>query len=461
MKRLNHSLSAKLTLGVITVALMVYLITSGGLFLKSRALLRHEADVRAESVLNASVQMVRKHLSSDYPLQSVSLDSPYADGFFAVYDDAAKCLWISDSTASAALKPNYAIRQSIPDTKWTMELKSTKRSVYRNYYRMALFVVAINLLGVLLILILCRRGVHSALAPIWDLVGMSKLIADGKYNEYIPLSTREDAVGKLQNSFVAMQQSIREKLSEIRSTTDEITRHNKELEHATKMAGEALQMKNVFVTNVMHQIRTPLNIIQGFAQVLRDESELEPEEFESITTMLKHNTQHLNRMVLMLYDSSETGASADYVIPKEDNVSCNQVARECIGFTKERFPDMPIGFETKLDDSFTILTNHLYLMRTLRELLYNAAKYSDGQHVKVLVQKAKGVVKFIVEDVGPGISRSGQDMMYDFFAKQDDLSEGLGLGLPLSKRHAICLGGNLKYDTSYKRGARFVVTIPS
>ena len=107
-----------------------------------------------------------------------------------------------------------------------------------------------------------------------------------------------------------------------------------------------------------------------------------------------------------------------------------------------------------------ILTNHLYLMRTLRELLYNAAKYSDGQHIKIIVSQTATSVLFTVEDVGKGLPQGQLDMIYEFFSKHDDLSEGLGLGLPLAKRHAISLGGNLRYDRNYKAGCRFVITMP-
>ena len=51
-------------------------------------------------------------------------------------------------------------------------------------------------------------------------------------------------------------------------------------------------------------------------------------------------------------------------------------------------------------------------------------------------------------------------MDYEFFTKQDDLTEGLGLGLPLSKRHAMSLGGDMLYDDTYHEGCRFVITIP-
>jgi len=165
-------------------------------------------------------------------------------------------------------------------------------------------------------------------------------------------------------------------------------------------------------------------------------------------------------MVLMLYDSSEAGLTEECHIDRKDQVSCNDVVRECIKYSKEHFPDIPVEFRTELFDSTMILTNRLYLMRTLRELLYNAAKYSDGQHIKVIVSQTTTSVLFTVEDTGPGLPQEQQDMIYEFFAKQNDLSEGLGLGVPLSKRHAICLGGNLRYDKNYKEGCRFVVTMP-
>lgn len=328
---------------------------------------------------------------------------------------------------------------------------------------MVLYVVLFDVLAVILIVLLCRWGVHRALWPIWNLVGMSKQIAKGRYDEIIPPTKRQDALGRMQNSFAIMQRSIRRHIYSIHATTDEITRHNKEVEFATKMAQEAQERKTLFVQNVMHQIRTPLNIIQGFAQVLRDELKsggLGNEEFANIATMMKHNSQHLSRMVLMLYDSSEAGLTEEYHIDRKDQVSCNDVVRECIKYSKEHFPDIPVEFRTELFDSTMILTNRLYLMRTLRELLYNAAKYSDGQHIKVIVSQTTTSVLFTVEDTGPGLPQEQQDMIYEFFAKQNDLSEGLGLGLPLSKRHAICLGGNLRYDKNYKEGCRFVVTMP-
>lgn len=357
----------------------------------------------------------------------------------------------------------------IPETDWSLVLICPTTDVLENYHRMVLFVAIFDILGILLIILLSRWGVNRALAPIGRLLDMSKQIIAGHYDKTIPRTKREDAVGQLQNSFATMQLSIREHVDNIRATTEEITRHNKELVTATQMAEEALKRKTLFIQNVMHQIRTPLNIIQGFAQVLGNEmqkpgdeakTDLNKEEFAEISSMMKHNSVHLNRMVLMLYDSSETGTAEGFLVQRNDQVSCNVIVRECIEYINELFPEIPIEFNTTLPDSTMILTCHLYLMRTIRELLYNSAKYSDGQHIKISVSETDNSVLFTIQDVGSEVFEVKQETMYEYFSKQDDLSEGLGLGLPLSKRHVNCIGGDLKYDSSYQEGCRFVISVP-
>ena len=107
-----------------------------------------------------------------------------------------------------------------------------------------------------------------------------------------------------------------------------------------------------------------------------------------------------------------------------------------------------------------IKTNQLFLMRSLRELLYNSAKYSDRQNIRFIVHNTGKGIQFIVEDTGKGIPEAVQGIIFKFFAKGDDLSEGLGLGLPLAKRHAQTLGGDLTLDANYKEGCRFVLELP-
>ena len=279
---------------------------------------------------------------------------------------------------------------------------------------------------------------------------------------HIPKNPRQDVIGRLQNSFASMLQWLNFHMGSVRYTTEQAQLRNEELERATLLAKEADKQKTIFIQNVSHQIRTPLNIIMGFAQVLSDTSGngLSDEEMKSITDMMDHNSKHLNRMLTMLFDSSDTGLSEELNSQKQDMVSCNDVAREAIESTNLYYPNLHINFHSEVADDFSIQTSQVYLMRALRELLYNSAKYSDGKNIKLHIVRKENVINFVVEDTGKSISESDRDAIFKFFTKADDLSEGLGLGLPLAKRHAQNLGGDLIFDTDYHDGCRFIIEIP-
>ena len=344
-------------------------------------------------------------------------------------------------------------------TDWSLALVCPDSEVLKAYHQLTNVVWLLIIIGLLIILWLCRHVVNHSVKPLSDLLELSQTISEGHYDTVIPHTEREDAIGQLQNSFATMKQSLDDYISSVSKATEEAKKRNEELAEAMILAEESVKQKNLFIQNVSHQIRTPLNIILGFADVMRDTS-LVPEDLSKISGMMKYNAIHLNRMVLMLYDSSETGASEESTYQKEAVLSCNEAAKDCIRYTQTHFPGLAIRFETEVPDSVCIRTNRLFLLRTIRELLYNAAKYSDGKHISLRVTQTETTVRFIVEDVGPGLAKESLDRIFKPFAKVDDLSEGLGLGLSLSKRHATNLGGDLIFDTSYHKGCRFTVEMP-
>jgi signal transduction histidine kinase len=80
--------------------------------------------------------------------------------------------------------------------------------------------------------------------------------------------------------------------------------------------------------------------------------------------------------------------------------------------------------------------------------------------VSLHVIRTDNNIRFVVEDTGKTITEADSDTIFKFFVKVDDLTEGLGLGLPLAKRHAQNLGGDLILDTNYHQGCRFIIEIP-
>ena len=353
-----------------------------------------------------------------------------------------------------------ACYRPVPGSKWSLALICPDSDILKNYNRLTYIIVPLIVIGLLLILVLCYRIVGSAIRPLNHLLSQSQHIADGRYDELIPHTEKRDVVSRLQNSFATMQESINRHISDIRKMNAETEQRNEELKQANQMVEESSRQKAAFIQNMSHQIRTPLNIIMGFAQVMRDNIDLPADEVKSITDMMNHNAMTLNRMVLMLYDSSDNGLAEELSIRKREAVPCNEAVRESIDSTYSNFPDIAIRFETSLPDTFTIHSNRLYLIRSLREILYNSAKYSDGQHISVRLSENGTTVRFVFQDTGTGIAEEYRELMYKPFTKVNDLSEGLGLGLPLTKRHVTNLGGDLTLDTTYHDGCRFILELP-
>jgi signal transduction histidine kinase len=96
----------------------------------------------------------------------------------------------------------------------------------------------------------------------------------------------------------------------------------------------------------------------------------------------------------------------------------------------------------------------------LIEPLYNAVQYSDGKHITLRVSQTATTVNFTIQDTGPGLPSEMPEALFKPFREIDNLQIGVGIGLPLARRHAIGLGGSLTIDTDYHEGCRIVIEMP-
>ncbi len=458
----------------------------------------YNADKRFVGIVSTDLSLL--HLS-----KLMSVEKPYPNSYFMMIDDQGRYFVHPDSTrlftqtifsgadprrqtdlialghemtAGNQGRMNAVIDgvsclvcyKPVPGTSWSLAIVCPDRDVLASYHRLTYIVIPLLIIGLFVIVKLCSRAVGQTIHPLNELLDKTQSIAAGNMEVYIPHTQREDVIGNLQNSFATMLQSLNFHMGIVRYSSYQTKLRNEELEHATKLVQEADRQKTAFIQNVTHQIRTPLNIIMGFAQILGKESEdqLIEEEVKSLTSTMTHNSRLLSRIVLMLFDSSDSGTTKEKIeAAKHESVPCNDVAREAVSYIKVYYPNLYIYFLSEVADDFCIETNRFFLMLSLRELLYNAAKYSDQQNISLRITHSRlskghagGSVQFIVEDTGKGIAPEDRESIFKFFTKIDDLSQGLGLGLPLSKRHAQNLGGDLTLDTDYQQGCRFILEIP-
>lgn len=363
--------------------------------------------------------------------------------------------------------PSLVCFRPVPGTTWSLAIICPDSDILRSYNRFTYIVMLLLFMGLVLIVLYCYRMMTFSLHPLRVLLAKTQEIAKGNMELAIKHSTRVDDIGRLQNSYASMLESLNFHMGSVRYTSEQIQHRNEELIEATKMAEESDRQKTKFIQNVTHQIRTPLNIIMGYAQILdipTDEAEaagvVSGDEVKSLVKAMDYNSKLLNRLVLMLADSSGYEEKIVVYSEKNDVVAVNETVREKIRYVQCACADVQIKFETEVPDSLTITTNERILHYSLAEVLFNALKYSDREHILVRVIRTGSNVRFIIEDKGKGIAEKDRENIFKFFTKADDFSEGLGLGLPLTKRHAKALGGDFFLDPNYHDGCRFVFELP-
>ena len=238
-------------------------------------------------------------------------------------------------------------------------------------------------------------------------------------------------------------------------------RHLKELRKAYDQALESDKMKTAFIQNISHEVRTPLNIIGGFSQVIAN-PDIDPgiEERREIARMTQKNarliTTLIDEMLLVSLNESTEGAK------KENQIEINNLMR---GVMKEAESNLSsktkIQYDTTLADDFTILTNEYMLKIIVNALVDNAAKNTPkGTIVLRATKPSDDELDLIVEDTGCGIPAAEAEHIFERFVKLDTFKQGIGLGLPLCRMLIEKLGGTVRLDTTYTQGARFVVTLP-
>jgi len=351
---------------------------------------------------------------------------------------------------------SYIFYRPLERAGWSIAIVCPASDVFSRYNRLYLTVWMVIDVGLLLLLLFCFQTVRRLVQPLQLLAHQARLIADGQFDDVLPQSQRRDSIGRLTNSFILMKQSLAESVSNIRNVNEELERRNQELVETYQLKLKAAEQKAAFIREMFHQIRTPLNIISGFTQVLSaSHHNLPDEEVADITLRMKSSAESICHIARLL-----SAASVDRSRMTYTKIGCNDLCREAAAGLVPQSADVSVVVDSALPDSFTIVTDRQALFFILAEVLGNAGKFTiKGRVTLTCRQNDNKTVSFIVTDTGPGVPEDERDTIFVQFAKLDSFTDGVGLGLSLCKQTAEMLGGDLVLDTSYQNGARFVLTL--
>lgn len=234
---------------------------------------------------------------------------------------------------------------------------------------------------------------------------------------------------------------------------------NRKLDAANKAVIKASHMKSSFIQHITHEIRTPLNSIIGFSSLMAAGG-LTQEEMEEYARQMESSNAYLLDLVNNVIDIADMDSQTDD-IPKKP-VSVDACCQECLGLIRQNLKE---GIKLQYMPSSTpveVCTVEIWMKRVLLGLLNNANKFTETGFIRLSYEEDKPnrLVRFIIEDSGPGIEEHFRDAIFERFAKADTFTQGTGLGLSIIRQIMELVDGNVYLDTSYAGGARFVVEWP-
>ncbi len=316
----------------------------------------------------------------------------------------------------------------------------------------------LEIIIIILFLSLCIYYVfrRNALRPIQDLINSSDHLAKGNIHHRANIISN-DELGTLAHSFNQMADSLNRSQHDKDQVVEQLLSANKNLEMATRA-------KSAFLANMSHEIRTPLTAIIGFGDYLQD-TDITPYNRSKAIDSIVQNGLHLQHIINDILDLSKVEAEKLELEKVEvDLFELIQHIEALISIqTRERGLTHAIHYQFPLPQK--IMTDPLRLKQILINICNNAIKFTEKGSVEITIsyQQHDHMLRMDVRDTGIGLQAHQFDKIFEAFTQADSTISrqygGTGLGLPLSRKLAEMLGGNITVASMPGQGSCFTILI--
>jgi PAS domain S-box-containing protein len=236
------------------------------------------------------------------------------------------------------------------------------------------------------------------------------------------------------------------------------------LKLAKEKAEAGDKLKTTFLNNISHEVRTPLNGILGFAEIM-SQADLSEEEKKVSLSMLFESSDRLLNTITNYMDISLI-TSGNMTLYKKD-FSPEQVLRELFAKNEVKCSARNLELLLKLPEQtekLSVYSDPEIINKIISHLLNNAIKFTDKGSIQYGYAIRKNELEFFVKDTGIGIGKESLNSVFEYFVKEDrgplKLTEGSGLGLSISKGLVELLGGKIWVESDKGKGSGFFFTIP-
>jgi signal transduction histidine kinase/CheY-like chemotaxis protein len=291
-----------------------------------------------------------------------------------------------------------------------------------------------------------------------------------KINNAKILKEKNDKIAEINKQLIVfnteLEQKIQDRTKELKQEIESKLQVESSLNTSIEREKKATYLKNFFLSNISHEIRTPLNAISGLASLLKSkvEKEIEPTTKEFINGIIQNSNRLLNLLNNIL-DFSRLEAN-DIVI-NQKHCSLNEITKNICELHKFKINDKKLNLETTFSDIPNIITDRANLEKVINDIIDNAVRYTDKGAISIETgfYKEYDEVFVRIKDTGVGIDNEYLPYIFDTFSQEsigyERKYQGMGLGLPLSKRLLELMGGRIEISSQKDKGTIVNIFIPS
>lgn len=291
---------------------------------------------------------------------------------------------------------------------------------------------------------------------------------DGSYHWFLCTgSLHTDSAGNPE-SYKGVIQNIddeiytRELINERLKAVEDLERSQTELERALFASEEAGRAKTTFLSNMSHDIRTPMNAILGYAQLAKEHISDKDEVLGCINTILSSG-DHLLSLINDVLDMSRIESGKVKI--ENAPVSLLELINGIEVLTKSNVKEKHQTYETIIEnlDNPYVLCDRLKLNQILINCVGNAVKYTpDGGHIKLMLTQKDTEFVFKIIDDGIGMSADLLAHVFEPFVRagNTDSIQGTGLGMAITYNLVNMMGGTISAESKLKAGSTFTISLP-
>ena len=261
-----------------------------------------------------------------------------------------------------------------------------------------------------------------------------------------------------------LAKTLSESNAALKVESENLRRLRSESNRSRDQALKANSLKSDFIKNMSREVNVPLQAITEYSGLIVDCADSSHKQYlERFCRMVELNSELLSTMVNDMLSLADLESSSSAIVVNRKAVNLYDLCNMAVDTTKHRVSSgVVMCFNPDGQPDLSLYTDPQRVQQILINLLLNAAKFTSEGSIVLMPKLSddKSHISFIVEDTGIGIPAERKDLIFERFYKLNSESQGAGLGLTISRMLASLLGGTLDLDTSYEKGARFVLTIP-